>query len=198
MRLPGTMLFLAMASLLVGATPTPPVVTDAETELLKVGKMVIRTNVDDQPYKMMGIVDLPVTQARLWEEILDFDARLAENKPAKDYEVYKDYTEGSVRHIFARWDLKILGQDITYYNHYRYDASESHFWFSLDPDLESDIAKADGYYLIVPSPIWEGGSRFIYMAETDSGRKMPDSIRSWLANHAMKDMLKAIQRRAIE
>ncbi len=198
MRFPRFLPLLALTGLLTAAAPAPPVVTDAETELLEAGKMVIRTQVDDNPYKMMGIIDLDAPPSRLWEEILDFDARLAENKPAKEYEIYKEYTEGSVRHIFARWDLRVLGQDITYYNHYCYDASESHFWFSLDPDVESDIAKADGYYLIVPSAIHEGGSRFVYVAETDTGRKMPDSIRNWLAHHAMKDMLKAIQRRALE
>jgi len=189
---------LALASLLLGAAPSAPVVTDGEKDLLRAGMMVIRTEVDDNPYKMMGIVEIDAPPSRIWEEILDFDARLAENKPAKDYEIYKEYTEGSVRHIFARWDLKIFGQEITYYNHYRYDASESHFWFSLDPDLESDIVKADGYYRVFPSEMIDGGSRFVYVAETDSGRRMPDSIRGWLANHAMKDMLKAIMRRAAD
>lgn len=186
---------LTLTALLVGAAPAPPVVSDAETELLRDGKMVIRTDVDDNPHKMMGIVELDAAPSQVWKEILDFDARLAENKPAKDYEVYKEYTEGPVRHIFARWDLKILGQEITYYNHYCYNESESHFWFSLDPELESDIVKADGYYRVVPSDLIDGGSRFVYVAETDSGRQMPDSIRGWLANHAMKDMLKAIMRR---
>ena len=176
--------------------PTPPVVTDDEKAKLEAGKLIIRDDIDDAPLTVLGIIEIHASPERVWEEILDLDARLAENKPAKDMEVYEDRVEGDTRHIKARWDIRVFGQDITWYNHYRYIASQSYFWFSLDPDEDSDIVKADGYYYILPSDMIEGGSRFIYYADTDSGRRLPDAIRTWMAHHGMKDMLKAIKNRA--
>jgi len=176
--------------------PQPPEVSDDELTKLKAGKLVIRDNVDDVPWKVMGIIEIDASPERVWEEILDFDARLAENKPAKAMEVYEDRVEGETHHYKARWDIRVFGQDITWYNHYRYIPSQSYFWFSLDPDEDSDIAKADGYYHVFPSAVIDGGSRFVYLADTDSGRRMPDAIRVWMAHHGMKDMLKAIKKRA--
>jgi len=176
--------------------PTPPVVTDDEKAKLEAGKLVIRDNIDDAPLTVLGIIEINASPERVWEEILDLDARLAENKPAKDMEVYEDRVEGDTRHIKARWDIQVFGQDITWYNHYRYIPTLSYFWFSLDPDEDSDIVKADGYYHILPSDMIEGGSRFLYYADTDSGRKLPNAIRKWMAHHGMKDMLKAIRARA--
>ncbi len=181
---------------LLGAAPPVPEVDEAEEARLADGKMVLRSGIDGNPWKMLGIIEIDASPERVWEEILDFDARLAENKPAKAYEMYRDETVGGERVMAARWDLKILGQEITYYNVYHYDEASSYLWFTLDEDEESDIVKADGAYLIVPSPTVDGGSRFFYFIEMDSGRSMPDAFREFLTNHSLKDMLKAIKRRA--
>ncbi len=193
-------LTLALALPAVADIPTSPpeqptISADEEAKLLD-GKIVIRTDVDGDDGKVLGLIEIDASPERVWEEILDLDARAAENKPVEDMEVYADVTKGDWRHIKARWDLRVFGQDITWYNHYRYNASTSYFWFSLDPENDSDIVKADGYYHVVPSTLIEGGSRFIYLADTDTGRKMPQSLKDFLAKHGLKDMLKAIKGRA--
>lgn len=185
----------ALADIPTSPPEQPTISADEEAKLLE-GKIVIRTDVDGEEGKVLGLIEIDATPERVWEEILDLDARAAENKPVQDMEVYADVSKGDWRHIKARWDLRVLGQDITWYNHYRYNASTSYFWFSLDPENDSDIDKADGYYHIVPSTLIDGGSRFIYLADTDTGRKMPQSLKDFLAKHGLKDMLKAIKGRA--
>jgi hypothetical protein len=191
-----TVTLATLALLLLGAAPPLPEVDEAEEEKLAAGKLVLRSGIDGNPWKMLGIIEINATPERCWKEILDFDARLAENGAAKAYDMYRDETAGDVRTMAARWDLKILGQEITYYNIYVYDESDSHLTFYLDSDEDSDIVKADGDYVIVPSPINEGGTRFFYFIEMDSGRNMPDSFREFLSNHSLKEMLKAIKTRA--
>ena len=185
----------ALAEIPTSPPAQPTITADEEAKLLE-GKIVIRTDVDGEEGKVLGLIEIDASVERVWEEILDLDARAAENKPVEDMEVYHDGTSGEWRHIKARWDLRVFGQDITWYNHYRYNASASYFWFSLDPDNDSDIVKADGYYHVVPSTLIDGGSRFIYLADTDTGRKMPQSLKDFLAKHGLKDMLKAIKGRA--
>jgi len=146
----------ALADIPISPPEQPTVSADEEAKLLD-GKIVIRTDVDGEEGKVLGLIEIDASPARVWEEILDLDARAAENKPVQDMEVYADVSKGGWRHIKARWDLRVLGQDITWYNHYRYNASTSYFWFSLDPENESDIDKADGYYHVVPSTLLEGG-----------------------------------------
>lgn len=191
-------IFLALpaAADIPTSPPEQPTVSTDEEAKLVAGKIVIRTDVDGDEGKVLGLIEIDASPERVWEEILDLDARAAENKPVQDMEVYADVSKGDWRHIKARWDLRVFGQDITWYNHYRYNASTSYFWFSLDPDNDSDIDKADGYYHVVPSTLIEGGTRFIYLADTDTGRKMPQSLKDFLAKHGLKDMLKAIKGRA--
>ncbi len=191
-----TALMAPLMVLLLAASPPEVEVTEEEEAVLAEGKMVIRSGVDGIPWKMLGIIDVDAKPAKVWEEILDFDARLAENKPAKDYEMYRDEQVGGIREMSARWDLKVLGQEITYYNNYHYDAAASFLWFDLDEDKESDLVKVDGSYYVIPSPTNEGGSRLIYLVETDTGRKLPESFRVFLGGHGLKDMLKAIKARA--
>ena len=189
-------LFLALPALagIPTSPPTPPDLSEEDETKLLAGKIVIHTDLDSE--MVLGFIEIDAPPSRVWEEILDLEARLAENKPAKAMEVYYDATEGDWRQIKARWDIQVLGMDITWYTHYRYNASTSYFWFSLDPDEDSDIVKADGYYHVIPSDLIEGGSRFIYLADTDSGRRMPEAIREYLAKSGLKDMLKAIKKRA--
>ena len=182
--------------LLLAASPPVIEVSEEEEEILADGKMVTRSGVDGIPWKMLGIIEVDAKPADVWVEILDFDARLAENKHAKAYEMYRDEQVGGIREMSARWDLKVFGQEITYYNNYHYDATASFLWFDLDEDEESDLVKVDGSYYLVPSPINEGGTRFFYLVETDTGRKLPESFRVFLGGHGLKDMLKAIKVRA--
>jgi len=189
---------IALLGLLgLGAAPALPEVTEDETKLLEKGKMVARTGIDEAAeFKVMGIIEIAAPADEVWAEIVDFDARLAENKPAKAYEMYRDETEDGTRHMAARWDLKVLGQDITYYNEYHYTAAENYLWFVLDEEQESDLVKVDGYYQTTASPILEGGTRLVYVVDMDSGRKLPDDFRMFLANHSLKDTLKALKKRA--
>ncbi len=183
--------------LALGAAPALPEVDDDETDRLTKGRLVIRTGIDDEAeFKVMGIIEIDAPQDEVWAEILDFDARLAENKPARAYETYRDERRGGERFIAARWDLKVLGQDITFYDTYHYTAAEGYLWFELDPDQESDLARVDGYYQTAPSPILDGGTRLVYVVDMDTGRKLPDDFRKFLANHSLRDTLKAIKRRA--
>jgi len=66
----------------------------------------------------------------------------------------------------------------------------------LDEEQESDLVKVDGYYQTTASPILEGGTRLVYVVDMDSGRKLPDDFRMFLANHSLKDTLKALKKRA--
>lgn len=178
------------------AAPTPPELNDDEEATLAKGKMIVRTGIDGIPWKTMGVIDIDATKERTWEEILDFDARLFENKPAKAYNIYSDVTQGAERIISASWDLKVLGTDIAYSLHYHYNEADSYLYYVLDEDKDNDLVTCDGSYQVIDSPVVEGGCRFIYIVDTDSGRKIPASLRAALAKGGLKDMLEAIKKRA--
>jgi hypothetical protein len=193
--LPILLLTLALAAPAVAA-PTPPDLTDAEDAELAAGKMIVRTGIDGVPWKTMGVIDIDATQAATWKAILDFDARLLENKPAKSYDIYSDVNQGAERIISASWDLKVLGSEIAYSLHYHYNEADSYLYYVLDEDKTNDLVRCDGSYQVVDSPVIEGGCRFIYIVDTDSGRKIPESLRVALAKGGLKDMLEAIKKRA--
>lgn len=198
MRTPLALLLTLLLPALAAAAPTPPELSDDEVEQLAKGKMVTRTGVDDIPWKTMGVIDIDATRERTWKEILDFDARLAENKPAKAYDIYSDVVKGAERVISAKWDLKVLGTDITYSLHYHYNEADSYLYYVLDEDKDNDLVRCNGSYQVVDSPVIEGGSRFIYIVDTDSGKRIPESLRVALAKGSLADMLEAIKRRAEE
>ncbi len=189
-------LALSVAASPALAAPTAPELTDDEEALLQAGELVVRMGIDDIPYKTMGVVEIDAPPAKVWEEILDFQARVDEIKSCKGYEIYGDKTAGSVRTISAFWEIKVVGTEIVYNLHYNYEAAGSYLWYTLDTDKESDLVVCDGSYQVIPSPINDGGSRFYYTIHTESARSLPESVKSWLAARSLKDFLGKIRGRS--
>ena len=119
-----------------------------------------------------------------------------EIKSCKDYEIYSDTTTGGTRTISAYWQLKVMGTEIVYNLHYNYEAAGSYLWYTLDTEKDSDLVICDGSYQVIPSPINDGGSRFIYTIHTESARSLPESMKSWLAERSLKDFLEKIRNRS--
>jgi hypothetical protein len=181
---------------LAAAAPAAPELSDDDEATLAGGKMFVRTGIDGIPWKTMGVIDIDANKAKTWEAILDFDARLVEMKAAKAYDIYSDVTQGAEQIISASWDLKVLGTEIAYSLHYHYNETDSYLYYVLDQDKDNDLVTCDGSYQVIDSPVIEGGCRFFYVVDTDSGRKIPESLRVMLAKGGLKDMLEAIKKRA--
>jgi hypothetical protein len=176
--------------------PDPPELTEDEEARLADGKLVVHKGLDGTPWKVLGVIEIDAAPTTVWDQILDMDTRVEDNKSAKSYEVYGDTTEGGLRHLYVTMTLQVVGRPIVYYNHYRIDAAGSYMWFTLDEDKESDLKRCDGSYHVIPSPQNEGGSRLIYVLDTEPATSLPETLRVLMATKGLKAMLTSVKARA--
>lgn len=183
------MLVLALQSLIAAAGPLAVQLTDDEIRALESGAVVVRSPTDEG--LLIGAVDIDAPTERVYDAVLDFDARIENVGAIKSIEVYAPMTDP--KGLGAKFELSILGTAVEY--SLRYETDPAHTWvtFALDPEREHDLVSSTGGYHITPSG---DGQRLIYWAQTDAGRAIPGFIRNTLSNRSFKNQLGAMREHA--
>ncbi|MEM6291120.1 MAG: SRPBCC family protein [Myxococcota bacterium] len=127
------------------------------------------------------------------DAVLDLQARADEGWMVDAVNVYRDETtEGSI-HRRARWELSILGVDITYHCRYDWSRTSGKIRWSLDPSRSNDLELAQGVYELDP---FEGGTLLTYTVEVGSKHAAARPLKRSITARNVRQLLDSIRERA--
>ncbi len=193
-------LLLLAPLLLAVSPPPPPELAEDEERRLAAGKVVVQTGLE--PARPGGVRNRTVAEIdappeAVWAALLDFQARVPENRPLRRVEIYEDQWEGTQLRRKARWELKIFGIEIVFHNAYVHDKDLNYLEWTLDTERENSLLYSWGSYQVLPSAINRGTSRLVYVSETDSGRKLPKWLKTHFAVSGMTELIEGVRTRAL-
>ena len=190
---PAVLLLAAILPTLLAAIPDqppPPLdVTASEASRLEARKVVVRTESTDSVGSAIGVIDIHADEHRVWASLLDFEARVPEIRPLKGVSIYDstDSTRG------VQWDLAVFGASVTFHCLYHLHPEKMWVRYALDASRPNDLVSVEGAYQIYSVG---DSTRLIYRSATDSGRKVPEFIRNWLAVGSLSEQLEGVRDRA--
>ena len=196
------LLLLCLCALLTGAVqaPPPPHTTAEQEEQLGKDHVVVTTDMNGESERGVrgrAIAEVDAAPDKVWQALLDFPARVAENAALRTMTQYQaDAWKGEILTRAARWELKVLGIEVVFNTAYEYDRSQSYLEWHLDKAQHNDIVFSWGSYQVLPSPLHPGRSRLVYTSESDSGRATPLWLRKKIAISGLKGLVEGIRRRS--
>ena len=107
--------------------------------------------------------------------------------------VYRDESDKDHIHRRARWELSILGIEITYHCLYDWDRKSSAIRWSLDPSRTNDLDLAQGVYELEPA---EGGTKLTYTVEVGSKHQAAKPIKRSITSRNVRNLLESVRTRA--
>lgn len=178
-------MFLLLIALSQAITPT-------EREALDAGEVVLHELTPRSPeaIRVQGFVDIATNMDAVWTALLDFKARMTANKSLKTIEYYRPSTPTDQ---WVAWTASSFGFEISYHNHYILKRDQGILIHELDTSLPNDLKASVGTYHISPST---RGTLLDYDVESNFGVTMPDVVKRWLTNSAIRDFLEDIAARA--
>ncbi|MEE9383649.1 MAG: SRPBCC family protein [Nannocystaceae bacterium] len=147
--------------------------------------------------KVRATVEIEASADRVWEAVLDFDARARETWLIDRASVYATHEDESGYQCRVRWDLSVMGIQVAYHTVYTLDRSTGQLSWTLDDDRANDLHFGRGRYQLVAAdsgaaPAW----RLIYTFEVRSSHAAPLWLRRRLTVRGVKTMLASIRDRA--
>lgn len=184
---------LALAAL--PAPPPPLELTAEEQETIADRDIAIRLDETDSGGTSIGIIDVNASPRATIDAVLDLPPRVNETGALKEVTVTSQAAAsgGEPEKLSARFALKVMFTNVVFHVNYEIDRDAGWAVSVLDETQENDIVSAYSSYQVIPT---ETGSRIIYRTRSDSGRSVPDWVKTWLANNALKDQLSGIRARA--
>ncbi len=179
-------LFVAPA---LAATPTVDLSADDLARLAD-REVVIRQDPTDAGMYTIGVVDVNAAPSRVFDAILDLEARVGEVGGLRGVARYLN--EPNL--IGARWELSVVGKAISFTTLYEIDRAGLTANYYMDKSQTNDIEDVKGTYAVLPSG--SGGARLFYRSITDSGVYVPGWIKNMLANSSLVEVLEGMRARA--
>jgi hypothetical protein len=181
-------MLLAFSLALAGA-PTWPTLTAEEKAKFDAGELVIRADTSTPKTLSTGIVKVSAPPELLWEQFLDFPARLPENPTLK---MVEEYGRLGPDDWYVHFELSIFGIGVTIYDHWTCFPAERYCTWVQDNSRTSDTSEEAGWMLIRPLG---SGSEIAFHSEFISNQWAPSWIRRWLANDSMVNVLDKLRLR---
>ncbi len=127
------------------------------------------------------------------DAVFDLQARAAEGWMVDAVSVYEDETDRDKIHRRARWELSILGIEITYHCRYDWSRESGTIRWSLDPTRTNDLDLAEGVYELVPRG---RGTMLTYTVEVGSKHEAAKPIKRSITARNVRKLLESVRTRA--
>lgn len=178
-----------LVSFAFAAKPEWPTLTPAEQTVFDRGELVLRADTSTPVTDSTGIVRVAAPASLLWQEALDFDAKLPENPTLKTLE---EYARNSPDDWFVRFELSVFGIHVVIHDHWMCYPTEAYCVWVQDPTRESDVSGEKGFLIVKPEA---AGSAIIFHSEFVSDVWSPGWVRKWLANDSMVNIVEKLKAR---
>ncbi|MGB0638448.1 MAG: hypothetical protein ACPGTU_03885 [Myxococcota bacterium] len=182
------MWLLLFIQVCLAAAPAPLQLTPDEEKLVASGELVVR---DGGSGKITAIVDLPVSNQIVMEEILNLQARVKEVSSIQDLHMYKREADT----LGAKWTVGMMGIESQFHVLYTFDYASGWITFRMDESRANELKAAAGSYQTYRS---NGKTRLIYRCDASPQSAVPDWMREMLTGRAMRQQIDGIDRRSRE
>ena len=175
--------------------PAPLSLTADELSTLSDRDVAIRLEESEGGGISVGIIDVNATPAAAMDAILDLPPRVDETGALKEVTVSGQQAAAGdePEKMDARFALRVMGTSVVFHVNYLIDRPGGWAVSTLDESQENDLVSVYASYQVFAT---DTGSRIIYRSQSESGRSIPQWIKRWLANNALKDQLTGIRARA--
>lgn len=170
----------------LAAAPAPLQLTPDEKKLVDSGELVIR---DGGSGKITAVVDLPVSNQVVMEEVLNLQARVKEVSSIQKLNIYKQDTDT----IGAKWTVGMMGLESQFHVLYTFDYATGWITFEMDESQVNELKAAAGSYQTYRA---NGNTRLIYRCDASPQSAVPDWMREMLTGRAMRQQIDGIERRS--
>lgn len=186
------MIAAIVALLVAPVLAAAPAVELSADELarLTAREVVVRQDPTDAGTYTIGVVDVNAAPARVFDAILDLEARIGEVGGLRGVTRYLE----EPNRIGARWELSVVGKTVFFTTLYDIDRTGLVANYHMDKTQPNDIDDVQGTYHVLPNA--SGGSRLFYRSITDSGVYVPGWIKNMLANSSLVEVLEGMRTRA--
>jgi hypothetical protein len=168
------------------AGPKPLQLTPDEEKLVGGGELVIR---DGGSGNITAILDVPVSDRLVLEEIMNLSARVHEVSSIQDLSIYQRQPNA----IGVKWTVGMLGVESRFHVLYTFDYATGWITFRMDESRVNELKAAAGSYQTYRV---DGRTRLIYRCDASPESAVPDWMREVITGRAMRQQIEGIEQRA--
>jgi len=168
-----------VATKFIAPAPTP--LTESEKALLEKGEPVRKQVRHDTGGRGIAIMDVNASPEKVWAVILDYSGY---PNWIESLESTSVYAQGG-GHYKVQFNLSVAMMDITYYIDHHHQPAKGYLTWQLDYSRESDIDDSTGYWLVYPTPGYEGWSRVEYSVDLRLKGWVPGIVENMLAKKGL-------------
>lgn len=175
------------------ASPRPGNVHRAMPVAAKVEVDTDLTPTHDGAIRAKASVFVAASSDEVRDAVFDLQARAADGWMVDAVSLYRDDTDRDHIHRRARWELSILGIEITYHCRYDWSRESGTIRWSLDPSRTNDLDLAEGLYELEPR---QGGTALTYTVEVGSKHEAAKPIKRSITARNVRKLLESVRTRA--
>ena len=161
--------------------PTPTVLNAKEKATLERGETVRKQIKHSSGGRGIAIMDVNASADKVWKVITDYKAYPSWIDDLESTQTY----ENTGRHIKVQFNLSVMMKDITYYIDHDYQPAKGYLTWQRDYRRESDIDDSTGYWLVYPTPGYEGWTRVEYTVDLRLKGWVPGILENMLAKKGL-------------
>ena len=161
--------------------PTPSALTAAEKAQLEKGEPVRKQVKHATGGRGIAIMDVNASPDKVWKVILDYSGY---PNWIENLESTSVYAQGAGHHK-VQFNLSVAMMDITYYIDHHHQPDKGYLTWHLDYTRESDIDDSTGYWLVYPTPGYEGWTRVEYTVDLRLKGWVPGIVENMLAKKGL-------------
>jgi hypothetical protein len=161
--------------------PSPSALSAAEKATLERGEAVRKQVKHSSGGRGIAIMDIQASPEKVWSVILDYGAYPSWIDNLKST---KTYAKGA-DHYKVEFNLNVAMMDVTYFIDHHHQPSKGYLTWQLDYSRESDIDDSTGYWLVYPTPGYDGWTRVEYTVDLRLKGWVPGIVENMLAKKGL-------------
>jgi len=161
--------------------PTPASLTAKELAALEKGQAVRKQIKHATGGRGIAIMDIHASPEKVWQVILDYKSYPSWIDDLESTQVYAQANG----HYKVKFSLSVLMMDIVYYIDHHYQPDKGYLTWTLDYSRESDIDDSTGYWLVYPTPGYDGWTRVEYTVDLRLKGWVPGIVENMLAKKGL-------------
>jgi len=161
--------------------PTPTALDANDKAALERGEAVRKQIRLESGGRGVAIMDVQAPPDKVWKVILDYSGYPSWIEGLESTSVY----EQGGGHYKVQFNLSVAMMDVIYYIDHHHQPSKGYLTWHLDYSRESDIDDSTGYWLVYPTPGYEGWTRVEYTVDLRLKGWVPGIVENMLAKKGL-------------
>lgn len=172
------------------AAPPPVALSEADKTTLAGGKVILKQAQVTSGGRGIAIMDIAAAPERIWSKILDYahyPKMVDQVAECGNYKVAGD-------ELYTRFVLDVMGVDVEYFIHHRYNRAGSYLTWTLDYARQSDLDDSVGYWRVTPLQAEPPRSRLEYSVDIRFTGYVPGFVADMISKKGLTDATSWVKR----